>query len=161
MKAMKEYVWEWERAGKNTATFVMSYDETLYKTVTTLERVQSIISVAVYVLVVSALFFMANRLAGRSTLIRMLRVRSSRAVTIGDAIEGITGRKARLLICKGCDNGYAEQTIQLEIYRLEEATLRELIQSIDPAAEIDVASVHKLADEDSDESQHWQKRDHR
>jgi preprotein translocase subunit SecE len=147
MKMLREYALEWERAGKNTASYVMGYDETLYKTVTAFERVHSMVSVVVYVLVASALFFVANRLAGRSTLVRMLRVRSSRAVTISDAIEGAIGRRAKLLINQNSKNGYADQTIQLEIYRLEETALRDLIRSIDPTAVIDVTSVHRISEE--------------
>lgn len=82
-----------------------------------------------------------GRLVNRSTLLRCMRISSSRAELIMKEIRHAVGREAVLVGARTGKDGAVVHTVQLIVYRLEEVTLTDLIQTIDPGATVDVLRV--------------------
>ncbi|TDF98638.1 hypothetical protein [Paenibacillus piri] len=155
MNPVKGYMSGWVRTGKDTMYAVASYDEALLKTVTTAERLHLMVTVAAYLLVAGAGLLAALSLSRRSSLVRMLTVKSHYAAQIKAAIECRTNKKASLLFDAKSKDGKPEHMVRLEIFRLEEASLKDIVLEIDPEASIDVTSVYRLKEDSENDSRFW------
>jgi hypothetical protein len=146
MKTMKEYMWDWDGVvlGQQAMLALTSHEAELVDGSSVLGQVQETGTIAAYVIAMAAALYCVSRLSRRSSLIRILRVSSSRSTEIGEAIAKATGRKAVQLGRKNNKGLTWQPTLRLEIYRLEEVMLYDLIRSIDEEAEIETLSVTSL-----------------
>ncbi|NOU95790.1 hypothetical protein GC093_21560 [Paenibacillus sp. LMG 31456] len=146
MKTLKEYVWDWDGVGLGQqALFTLtSYETELIDGGSVLEHMQETSTVAAYVIAMATALYCVSRLSKRSSIVRILRVSSCRIVEISEAITSVTGRRAVLLGSKSSNKGLPVQTLRLEIYRLEEVMLYDLIRAIDQEADIEILSVTSL-----------------
>ncbi|MCR8632850.1 hypothetical protein [Paenibacillus radicis (ex Xue et al. 2023)] len=146
MKTIKEYILGGDGAvfGKQALYTLTSNEAGLRDGGSVLDHMQDTSTVAAYVIAMAVGLYCVSKLSKRSSLVRILRISSGRIVEISEEITKVTGRKAVLLGRKSDNKGVARQTLRLEIYRLEEVMLYDLILAIDQEAEIEILSVTSL-----------------
>ncbi|MFD0679078.1 MULTISPECIES: hypothetical protein [unclassified Paenibacillus] len=146
MKTIKEYILGGDGAvfGKQALYTLTSNEAGLRDGGSVLDHMQDTSTVAAYVIAMAVGLYCVSKLSKRSSLVRILRISSGRIAEISEEITKVTGRKAVLLGRKSDNKGLARQTLRLEIYRLEEVMLYDLIHAIDQEAEIEILSVTSL-----------------
>ncbi|CAH1212428.1 hypothetical protein PAECIP111893_03535 [Paenibacillus plantiphilus] len=109
-------------------------------------------SAATYVIVLGLAFVAAYHLAKRSSSTRMMQISSMYADEIDEAIRQTINREVVRVASRSIGDGEMQHTMQMLIYRLEERTVKDLIQSIDPDAIVSVIPMHRWRQMNEDAS---------
>ncbi|GIP39401.1 hypothetical protein J31TS4_26810 [Paenibacillus sp. J31TS4] len=107
-----------------------------------LARLERTSSAVAYGIVVTAALYTARRLVMQSGMSRLMTITSPLLPDILERIRTETGKEALRAVEAAGETRW--DTAELYLYRLEERTLRDLIEDIDPDAVIDVRPVYEM-----------------
>lgn len=105
-----------------------------------------------YILVMGLAFVAAYHLAKRSSSTRMMQISSIHADEIDEAVKRTINREVVRVASRSIGDGEIQHTLQMVIYRLEERSVKDLIQSIDPDAVVSVIPLHRWRQMNEDAS---------
>ncbi|RAV19341.1 hypothetical protein [Paenibacillus contaminans] len=108
------------------------------------DRLEVMCSAIAFAILAVIMFLEINLMPHRTTLNRVMRVRSAKGDEIGTALKQATGREPTMLGSKEEGDGTIVYALQIDIYRLEESTLKDVIYAIDPDAVIDMLPQYSV-----------------
>ncbi|WP_409343565.1 hypothetical protein [Paenibacillus sp. MBLB4367] len=105
-------------------------------------RIEVMRSAIAFAILLVIMFLEINLMPHRTTLTRVMRIRSCLGDEIGETLRQATGRDPTTLARRENGDGTIVHTMQMTIYRLEEQSLKDAVYAVDPEAVIDVLPLY-------------------